>query len=74
MEKEIKEKNKKPVNRGAKDDIEALQMILEDNQALKFRVLNRLKALRRQKASKDKGINISEEQNRNFQMEKKRKK
>lgn len=70
----MSEKNKKPVSRGAKDDMEALQMILEDNQALKFRVLGRLRALRHMGEARDKGINITEEQKRNFQLEKKRKK
>tara|TARA_Y100001970_G_C13835040_1_gene651679 strand:+ start:118 stop:318 length:201 start_codon:yes stop_codon:yes gene_type:complete len=65
--------NNKKLNRGTTDDWESLLVIIQSDEILKERIINRLRALKRisenRKAQKD----ISEKQMREFRLEKKRK-
>ncbi len=53
--------SKAPKDRGAKDDFEALQMVLNGNQALKQRVMHRLRALKSMAADRSKGFTIDQD-------------
>lgn len=58
--------------RGATDDWEALQILLNDNPSLKQRVINRMRALRSIAAQRGLGISISHEETKEFREEEKR--
>ena len=52
----------KAKERGAKDDWEALKIVLDQNPALKQRVLHKMRDLRKQSTLRTTGINITKEQ------------